>query len=190
MGFKRIWHQQGVLAALAAGATVVTSGERLARAVRLVHGDAQQAAGAVVWERPRVLSYNAFIESLYDSAADAALGGTDPNPPKRLSSAACESHWEQAIRASVQGAILLQPAATAREAARAWDLLHAYRVPLERLAAGDEDAQAFAGWGEAFRSASRAQGWLEGARLTDWLLGSGAAGCRHRGVSCSRASTN
>jgi probable DNA repair protein len=179
MGFKRIWHQGDVLAALAAGATVVTSGERLARAVRLVHGDAQQAAGAVVWERPRVLSYHAFIESLYDSAADAALGGTDPNLPKRLSSAACESHWEQAIRASVQGAILLQPAATAREAARAWDLLHAYHVPLERLASGDEDAQAFAGWAEAFRSASRAQGWLEDTRLADWL----ATRVRSGGVS-------
>src|SRR6185312_870480 len=169
MGFKRIWHQTEVLAALAAGATVVTSGERLARAVRLVHGQAEQANGAVVWERPRVLSYNAFIESLYDSAADAALDGADPNLPKRLSSAACESHWEEAIRDSVEGAALLQPAATAREAARSWDLLQAYRVPLERLAVGDEDAQAFAGWAEAFRGASRSQGWLEDARLTDWL---------------------
>lgn len=169
MGFKRIWHQTEVLAALAAGATVVTSGERLARAVRLAHGEAQRADGAAVWERPRVLSYHAFIELLYDSAADAALGGTDQSPPKRISSAAHESHWEEAIRASAEGAALLQPAATAREAARAWDLLQAYRVPLERLAGGDEDAQAFAGWAETFRDTSRAQGWLEDARLTDWL---------------------
>ena len=169
MGFKRIWHQTEVLAALAAGATVVTSGERLARAARLVHGETQRAAGAAAWERPRVLSYNAFIESLYDSAADLALGGADPNLPRRLSSAAQESHWEEAIRASAEGAALLQPAATAREAARAWDLLLAYGVPLERLAGGDEDAQAFAAWAETFRNTSRTQGWLEDARLKDWL---------------------
>jgi ATP-dependent helicase/nuclease subunit B len=169
MGFKRIWHQADVLAALAAGATVVTSGKRLARATQLAHAQAQSAAGATVWERPEVLSFAAFLDRLYDKAADAALGGTDLALPKRITDAACESHWEEAIRASPQGAALLQPAATAREAARAWTLLHAYRVPLERLAAGDEDAQAFVAWAGAFRELSRAQAWLEDARLTDWL---------------------
>lgn len=169
MAFKRIWHQTEVLAALDAGATVVVSGERLARAVRLAHGEARHAAGARVWERPEVVSYRAFLDRLYDKAADAALGDPARVCPKRLSGAACESHWEEAIRASPEGTALLQPAATAREAARAWDLLLAYRVPLERLAAGDEDAQAFAGWAEAFRDSSRTQGWLEDARLTDWL---------------------
>ena len=169
MAFKRIWHQTEVLAALDAGATVVVSGERLARAVRLAHGEARHVAGARVWERPEVVSYHAFLDRLYDKAADAALGDPAQTCPKRLSGAACESHWEEAIRASPEGAALLQPAATAREAARAWALLQAYRVPLERFAAGDEDAQAFAAWAESFRKLSRAQGWLEDARLTDWL---------------------
>ncbi len=169
MGFKRIWHQEDVLAALAAGATVVTSGKRLARATQLAHAQAQSAAGATVWERPDVLSFAAFLDRLYDDAADAALRGTDLALPKRITDAACESHWEEAIRASPQGAVLLQTAATAREAARAWTLLHAYRVPLERLAAGDEDAQAFVAWAGAFRELSRTQAWLEDARLMDWL---------------------
>ena len=168
MAFKRIWHQADVLAALAAGATVVVSGERLARAVRLAHGEAQQAAGAKVWERPEVSAYRSFLDRLYDSAADAALSDA-AQLPKRVSEAACESHWEQAIRASPQSAILLQPAATAREAARTWTLSQAYRVPLERIAAGDEDAQAFAAWAETFLAQSREGGWLEDARLVDWL---------------------
>ena len=169
MTFKRIWHQTEVLAALDAGATVVVSGERLARAVRLAHGEARHAAGARVWERPDVLSYKGFLDRLYDGAADAALGGGDMTLPTRISDAACEGQWEEAIRASPQGSALLQPAATAREAARAWTLLQAYRVPLERLAGGDEDAEAFVMWAQAFRDASRAQGWLEDPRLTDWL---------------------
>lgn len=169
MAFKRIWHQQEVLAALDAGATVVVSGERLARATRLAHGEARHAAGARVWERPEVVSFASFLERLYDKAADAALGDPAHALPKRITDAACESHWEEAIRASPQGGALLQPAATAREAARAWKLLQAYRVPLERVAAGDEDAQAFAAWAEMFRNRSRAQGWLDDARLPDWL---------------------
>ena len=167
MAFKRIWHQAEVLAALDAGAMVVASGERLARAARLAHGEAQQAAGVRVWERPQILSYKAFIDHLYDKAADAALSGK--SLPRRISDAACESRWEEAIRASPQGGALLQTAATAREALRAWGLTVSYRIPLERIAAGDEDAQAFAAWSEHFTAASRAQGWLEDARLTDWL---------------------
>ncbi len=164
----RIGQQAEVLAALQAGATVVTSGERLARALRLAHGEARHAAGARVWERPEVLTYGAFIETLYAAAADAALSRGRPLP-RRISSAAAEGRWEEAVRASDAGNALLQPAATAREAARSWELAVAYRLPLERVADGDEDARAFAGWSAHFTAASRVQGWLEDARLTDWL---------------------
>ncbi|MGE5626271.1 MAG: PD-(D/E)XK nuclease family protein [Bacillota bacterium] len=168
MAFKRIWHQAETLAALDAGATVVTSGERLARAVLLAHGEARNISGVRAWERPPVLSYGAFGNRLYDQAAVASLGGATP-PPRRITAAAVEARWEEAIRGSVMGAELLQPAATAREAARAWELAVAYRVPLDRFAEGDEDAQAFMGWAERFRALSRKEGWLEDARLTDWL---------------------
>src|SRR5579863_4340267 len=119
MAFKRIWRQGEVLAALDAGATLVTSGERLARAVCLAHGEARHAAGVRVWERPEVMSYGAFLDRLYDRAADAALSATSQPPPRRISDAAAEARWEQAVRASARGAEVLQPVATAREAARA-----------------------------------------------------------------------
>ena len=168
MVFNRIWHQPEVLAALEAGATVITSGERLARAVLLAHGEARHAAGARVWQRPEVLTYGAFIETLYAAAADAALS-RDRSLPRRISAAAVESRWEEAIRASDPAGALLQPAAAAREAARSWELATAYRLPPERMADGDEDARAFAAWAAHFTGASRAQGWLEDARLADWL---------------------
>jgi probable DNA repair protein len=165
----RIWQQAEVLAALEAGATVVTPGERLARAVRLAHGETRQADGAAAWERPEVYAYTAFLERLYERVTDAVLSDPTQPLPRRVAEAAVESHWEEVIRASPQGAMLLQPAATAREVARVWTLVQAYRLPLERIAAGDEDAQAFVAWAEAFLALSRARGWLEDARLTDWL---------------------
>ncbi|HET7176933.1 MAG TPA: PD-(D/E)XK nuclease family protein [Gammaproteobacteria bacterium] len=169
MSFKRIANQDEVLAALDASAWVVTPGERLARAVRLAHGEARQAAGAGVWERPEVMSYHACLDRLYDGAVAAALAGGEA-PPKRLARAATEAMWEQAIRSSVVGEALLQPAATAREALRAWDLCSAYRIDQEQISAsGEQDAEAFAAWATEFRSRSRAQGALEDARLTDWL---------------------
>ena len=167
MAFKRIWHQPEVLAALDAGATVVTSGERLARAVRLAHGEVRLAAGAQAWERPDALSYGAFLNRLYDAAAAMALDAGEP-PPRRLTQAAAEALWEEAVRDS--GAVLLQTAAAAREAQGAWEACIAYRLPLERIAAsGDPDAEAFAAWAERFRARTRELGCLEDARLTDWL---------------------
>lgn len=167
MAFKRISHQAEILAALDAGATVVVSGRRLARAVLLAHAEARHAAGARVWERPEVLPYGAFLDRLYARAADTALQAGSEAPPRRIADAAVQAHWEQAIRLS--GAGLLQPAAAAREAVRSWELMTAYRVPLERLASGDEDARAFAAWAERYLEAGRAGGWLEDERLADWL---------------------
>lgn len=170
MAFKRIWHQAEVLAALDAGATVVTSGERLARAVRLAHGEGRLAAGAIVWERPDVMSYGGFLNRLYDSAVNATLGASANPPPKRISEAVAEILWEEAIHASPAGEGLLQVTAAAREAQRAWNLMWAYRIPPERIAAAeDEDARQFAAWSGHFRQKSREQGWLEDARLADWL---------------------
>lgn len=170
MAFKRIWHQAEVLAALDAGATVVTSGERLARAVRLAHGEGRQAAGAIVWERPDVMSYGGFLNRLYDSAVNATLGASANPPPKRISEAVAEILWEEAIHASPTGEGLLQVTAAAREAQRAWNLMWAYRIPPERIAAAeDADARQFAAWSGHFRQKSREQGWLEDARLADWL---------------------
>ncbi|HEV2111633.1 MAG TPA: PD-(D/E)XK nuclease family protein, partial [Gammaproteobacteria bacterium] len=168
MAFKRIWHQPEVLPALDAGATLVTSGERLARAVRLAHGEARLAAGARAWERPQVLSYGAFLNRMYDEAAAASLGAQQAPPPMRLTQPAAEALWEEAVRASTVG--LLQPAAAAREAHAAWELSVAYRLPLERIAiSGDLDAQQFAAWAAHLRIRSRELGALEDARLTDWL---------------------
>ena len=170
MAFKRIWHQAEVLATLAAGATVVTSGERLARAVRLAYGEARQADGTAVWERPDVLSYGAFLNRLYDSAVNAALSTSGNPPPRRISEAVAQIVWEEAIGASPAGSALLQVAAAAREAQRAWNLMWAYRIPPERVAAAEgEDAGQFAAWSNHFRQKSREQGWLEDARLADWL---------------------
>ena len=170
MAFKRIAHQARVLAALEAGATLVTPGERLARAARLAHGEAQHAKGARVWERPEALSYTAFLVRLHEKAVDTALAGGINPPPRLITAAAAQVQWERAIRTTVGGGGLLQPAATAREAVQSWELLNAYRVPLERLASGDEDARAFAGWVGHYTAASRVGGWLEDARLVDWLV--------------------
>ncbi|HSC46832.1 MAG TPA: PD-(D/E)XK nuclease family protein [Gammaproteobacteria bacterium] len=170
MATNRIWHEARVLAALEAGACVITSGERLARAVRLAHAAARAASGAQVWERPEVLTYSGFINRLYETAMAASLQAGIAPPPKRLSEPAAEVAWEEVIRSTTHDGGLLQPAAAAQEAQRAWNLCSAYRIPLERIAAaGDEDARQFALWAEHFRCRSRTEGWLEDARLMDWL---------------------
>src|SRR5690242_16941152 len=108
MATNRIWHEARVLAALDAGACVITSGERLARAVRLAHGEARAASGARVWERPEVLAYGGFMNRLYEAAMAASLEAGIAPPPKRLSEAAAEAVWEGVIRSATLDGGLLQ----------------------------------------------------------------------------------
>jgi len=172
MPFKRIWRQPQVLAALRAGASVVTSGERLARAVHLAYAEERAAAGVRVWERPAVFSFGVFVGELYERAFAAALSAGGRAPPRRMPETAAEAIWERCVWTSAVGDELLQPAATAREANEAWKICSYYRIPVEQIeAAEDEDARQFASWARKFTAASREQGALEDARLTDWLIG-------------------
>ena len=168
MPFKRIWHQAEVLAALEAGATLVTSSERLARAIALTYGEACHAVGEASWERPEALSYGAFLHRLYAEAVDAGMSSGGALPPKWLTRPAAEALWEEAVRAT--GLALLQPAATGKEAHAAWSLSIAYRLPLERIAASEDvDAQQFSAWAAHFKARSCELVALDEARITDWL---------------------
>lgn len=168
---QRIWQEDRVLAALAAGATVVTGSKRLARTVLLAHADAQAGKGVVVWERPLVWSWSAFLSRQFSAAQDAALAaGTARGLPSLLSAAQVESLWERVIRASAAAQGLLQPAAAAQAAQAAWTLCREYRLEVQNFGAtGDADAAQFADWAADFAARCDKAGWLDAARLPELL---------------------
>ncbi|HEX6550326.1 MAG TPA: PD-(D/E)XK nuclease family protein, partial [Gammaproteobacteria bacterium] len=171
MAGQRIWHENEVTAALAAGATVVTASERLARAVQFAYARAQQAAGARAWERPRVLSWQAFLTGLLSSCRDAALAGAVSRKlPRVLSLLQSEAIWERAVHTSDAADRLLQPAAAAQAAQDAWMLSHAYRLQTGDLSgSGAADAEQFLEWAGVFQRSCDAENWLDPARVPDQI---------------------
>ncbi|HEX5339542.1 MAG TPA: PD-(D/E)XK nuclease family protein [Gammaproteobacteria bacterium] len=172
MSGQRIWHETEVVAALGEGATLVTASERLGRAAQLAYADAQRRAGAEVWERPRILSWQGLLSELAGACQDAALAGrTSRTLPRVLSEFQAEALWEKVVRASGAGDGLLQPAAAAQAAQEAWSLCHEYRLDPAQLArSGMVDAEQFGEWASAFQMRCDNEGWLDPARLPDQLM--------------------
>ena len=172
MTVKCLWHQDVILAGLRDGATVVTASNRLARAVELAFAEAQLETGLRAWERPKVLSWTAFLSELLTAHEDATPENTPAGAfPRLLSPVQAETLWEQAVRHSGATDGLLQPLAAAQAAQEAWTLCHQYQLdPLSFAGSGHADAEQFAAWAASYREGCRAEHWLDAARLPDQLM--------------------
>ena len=74
--------------------------------------------------------------------------------------------WENIIRHSPEGQILLRPHATARQAQQAWQLLHDWQLEnAPDLHGHNEDSRAFQNWCAQFRSQCAANHWLSSAQI-------------------------
>ncbi len=72
--------------------------------------------------------------------------------------------WESIIRSGAGN--LLDIPSTAEAAARSWDLLCSWDLPLDAEEWNESaDAQAFKSWAEAFRRRCRGKGWISNAEL-------------------------
>ncbi|HET7306900.1 MAG TPA: PD-(D/E)XK nuclease family protein [Gammaproteobacteria bacterium] len=158
---------------LAAGATVVTVNDRLARRLRDRWAHRCRGAGYDVWETPPIMSFGGWLMSLYAARRDATLGGAPTVEAMLLAPSQVEAVWTKLIRQSRHGhgGDLLQPTATAEAAMDAWRLCQAWRVPLARLAAGSDDSTAFVEWARAYEDLCKRERWLDAAMLADWLRG-------------------
>ncbi len=157
---------EDVFRALENGATVITASRRLARVLtREFHG-IQTARGHAVWNRPDILPLGAFLERGWREWLWRAADG---DAPLLLNAVQEQALWQRIIRESPLGASLLQIPETARQAAQTWQLLAAYRLEVDGSFEASEDSAAFAAWSREFRRLCRAGGWLERARLSDFL---------------------
>ncbi len=148
-----------------AGATLVSAGKRLARALREKSNAIQRAAGLDVWEAPAILPWSAWLGELWNELVDSG----EP-APLRLDAQQEAVVWERVIAASPGGDGLLQLAGTARAAAETWELVRAWRLDTERLeAAATDDTRAFLDWSREFESVCRGEGWIDAASATDYL---------------------
>jgi probable DNA repair protein len=164
---------QGINAALKAGATLVTASQRLARHLAARYGAAQQAQGAPVWEAPDILPWHQWLERFWLES----FGLLDADMPQLLLSDFQEQTlWEEVIRATDSEPLLQVPAA-ARSAREAWQLMHAWKLSIPRSQeSASEDVSAFACWTKAYTQRSTDGNWLDSARLPDAVRDALAAG--------------
>jgi ATP-dependent helicase/nuclease subunit B len=152
-----------LLAAVAAGRTVLAPNAELANAlfdaVQRVHRD----AGDEVWPTPRVHDYSSWLreQHVQRQLADAVA-------PRLLSEVEERELWRMVIDAAQIGGDFLDPAGAARAARRARRTLFEYAIPIEALdAAHSEECAAFLEWNRAFERRCSALGCVS----ADSLLG-------------------
>jgi len=164
-----------IFRALEEGATVITASRRLARVLGSEFHSMEAARGSTVWNRPDVLPLDAYLDRTWGEW----LGRwADEDSPVLLNALQEQALWEQIIHESPEGASLLRIPETARQAGETWRLISEYRLPVDGSFEASEDWAAFASWSHEFQRRCRAKGWLERARLSDFLrerIGAGQA---------------
>ena len=158
-----------MLAAVAAGRTVLAPNTELADAlfdaVQRVHRD----AGDEVWPTPQVHDYSSWLREQHGQRQLA-----DAVAPRLLTEVEERELWRTVIDTAQIGTDFLDPAGAARAARRARRTLFEYGIPIEALdAAHSEECAAFLQWNRAFERRCRALGCVSADSL---LRGAGAPG--------------
>ena len=165
--------QEEVFRGLNRGATIITASRRLARVLTNAWHSRQRALGRSFWGMPDILPLSAFLERQW---RDWVLRGASVDCPRLLNPLQEQIVWEQIILDSPAGETLLQISETARTAIQAWELIHAYKTPVDGRYEAAEDWAAFREWSQAFRKRCQTNQWMERARLNDFLRQRIAAG--------------
>jgi ATP-dependent helicase/nuclease subunit B len=158
--------QEDCFRAIEAGATVVTASRRLARVLRQEFDFRQKDRARSVWKTPDILPLDAFLGRAW---RDWVLSGAQPAAPALLDALQDQFVWEQVIRDSPEGDSLLRIPETAAQAMEAWQLVQAYRLPVDGRFEASDDWSAFAAWSRAFAERCQANNWMERARLSDFI---------------------
>jgi probable DNA repair protein len=157
-----------VLAALAAGSTVVTPNKRLARALVARYDADQRVAGRRAWPAVRALPWGAWLDSLW---SDVLAWDALPSIARRLDTAAADWCWKRIV--IEDGASLFDPSGAATLATDAWSLMKSWGAGGEswrgwQRDVGDDPA-AFARWAERFHARLGKMDAIDTASLADSL---------------------
>ncbi len=154
-----VWTGQNLLHAMQsnlAGAIVVTSTVRAARALRQSYGQRQQAVGNAGWMAPRILAWQPWLETLWEASI---LAGAETRV--LLTDLQELELWNKVLEQDATANRTLSIDGLAEQAQRAWKQMHQYRIPLARLR-GDTglDAKAFTTWATEFEKLCRKSSYL------------------------------
>jgi ATP-dependent helicase/nuclease subunit B len=148
------------------GVVALTASRRLAHAMRLRYAQYAQARGLTVWRTPQVLPWSAWLRQQRLAARAIDNRATE----RLLTPAQTRVLWDEVVANSRTGRELLAPSNAARLAARSWQRLHDYLIPIERLQEFDTpEAHALHGWCREFAKRCAALRAVDDAQLAQWM---------------------
>jgi len=137
---------------------VLTPSRRLARHLLEAYADHQRQQGNCAWRVPRIMSLTDWLEELWQLLIQLPISDL---AGKRLTEGQEVLIWEQAVKDSPQGELLLRPLETARAVMQAWHAICEWQIPLSQVsAAASIDTQALLDFAERVNTICRKQGWL------------------------------
>lgn len=149
------------------GVVALTASRRLAHAIRLGFAQYAQERGLSVWRTPQVLPWSTWLRQQRLVARAVQRRKFEG----LLTAAQARVLWDDVVAKSRVGGTLLMPSNAARLAARSWQHLHDYLIPLERLEQFDtEESRALLEWCRAFEQRCATLGAIDDARLAHWLF--------------------
>jgi ATP-dependent helicase/nuclease subunit B len=156
-----------LLAAAAAGRTVLAPNTELAAALFDAIERAHRDAGDEIWPTPRVRDFAGWLREQY---LQRQL--TDSESPRVLSDVEERELWRAVIDTADPGQAFLDPGGASRAARRVRRTLREYNIPLQALADDkSEEVQAFLAWNHAFDQRCRALGCVSADTLLSSLGG-------------------
>lgn len=146
--------------------TVLTATIRLARELRRDHDQVQEAVGGASWPTAQIMPLSAWLAETWQNGLFSDHPATADLAALRLLRPAEERLiWDDVIRFMAEGSLLDVPS-TAEAAARSWERLCSWAIPLDAEAWNEsEDARTFLGWVRTFQARCQRNGWISSAEL-------------------------
>jgi probable DNA repair protein len=156
------------------GGTVLTATRRLAHALRTGYATYAQAQKRTVWFTPKAIPWSAWLRERWLQERVRSAG--EANALRLLSPTQAQLLWKEVVTASEVGQTLLDPASAARSAARSWERLQQFEIPLTELATHDTlESTALLQWAEAFQERCVELDAIDEAQLPAWAIRAGFA---------------
>src|SRR5215831_17622119 len=110
-----------LLAALKAGATLVTPNQRSAHSLRLLYANRAAAGGSRAWATPNIVAFNSFVAGLWRDTSNR-------RGERLLSTEQAKLLWERVVAQSDWSSALLSPQAAASASFRSWERMHQWHI--------------------------------------------------------------
>lgn len=156
-----------LIAAIEAGAWVLTPNQQSAHWLKLRYANHASSQGRVAWATPSIYSFNHFVAHLWRTQSKSN--------ERVLTAEQSQLLWERVVAQSAWAEHLLNPLAAASTSYQSWERLQAWRISRQQLLlqieqTNSDESRALLEWNDRFTELCASRAWLPVALLPQCLL--------------------